>query len=109
MGGDIEQSAFPCHGGAWVEHDAREPFFAPGWTHRVALQGEPPSCGSRPRRSAGPGRVAQHASQESERALFAHAAMPDLPDPFGDTLERVAMGYEGSVLQGPPDVSQLGW
>jgi catechol 2,3-dioxygenase-like lactoylglutathione lyase family enzyme len=30
-------------------------------------------------------------------------------DPFGNTLELVTMGYTGSVLEGPPDVSKLGW
>ena len=30
-------------------------------------------------------------------------------DPFGNTLELVTMGYRGPVLEGPPDVSKLGW
>jgi catechol 2,3-dioxygenase-like lactoylglutathione lyase family enzyme len=30
-------------------------------------------------------------------------------DPSGNTLELVTMGYEGPVLEGPPDVSRLGW
>ncbi|MEO8181032.1 MAG: VOC family protein [Deltaproteobacteria bacterium] len=30
-------------------------------------------------------------------------------DPFGNTLELVAMGYGGSVSDGPPDVTRLGW
>ncbi len=30
-------------------------------------------------------------------------------DPFGNTLELVTLGYEGQVLEGPPDVSKLGW
>lgn len=30
-------------------------------------------------------------------------------DPSGNTLELVTMGYEGSVVEGPPDVSRLGW
>ena len=29
-------------------------------------------------------------------------------DPFGNTLELVAIGYEGAVVDGPPDVSRLG-
>ena len=30
-------------------------------------------------------------------------------DPFGNTLELVTTGYQGSVVEGPPDVSVLGW
>lgn len=30
-------------------------------------------------------------------------------DPFGNLLEFVAMGYSGSVVLGPPDVSKLAW
>jgi catechol 2,3-dioxygenase-like lactoylglutathione lyase family enzyme len=30
-------------------------------------------------------------------------------DPSGNTLELVTMGYRGLVLEGPPDVSRLGW
>jgi hypothetical protein len=30
-------------------------------------------------------------------------------DPFGNTLELVTMGYRSLVLEGPPDVSRLGW
>lgn len=37
-----------------------------------------------------------------------HAAVY-FADPFGNTLELVAMGYEGPVHEGAPDVSKLGW
>ena len=30
-------------------------------------------------------------------------------DPFGNTLELVTDGYEGTVENGPPDVTRLGW
>jgi hypothetical protein len=30
-------------------------------------------------------------------------------DPFGNTLELVTTGYEGVVLDGPPDVGRLAW
>jgi catechol 2,3-dioxygenase-like lactoylglutathione lyase family enzyme len=30
-------------------------------------------------------------------------------DPFGNTLELVTTGYQGSTTFGPPDVSVLGW
>lgn len=30
-------------------------------------------------------------------------------DPFGNTLELVTLGYQGSVVEGPPDVRVLGW
>lgn len=30
-------------------------------------------------------------------------------DPFGNTLELVTTGYAGAVIEGPPNVSVLGW
>lgn len=30
-------------------------------------------------------------------------------DPFGNTLELVTTGYQGAVIEGPPDVTKLGW